>query len=87
MNTTDKAKEVQKADRRKYDKKNTKIRINNDVVDNLMKAISKKHPDEEKIRRKVYIEQAIVKYTQAIEDNELNIIDWLCQTHNNQNSL
>ena len=75
MNATDKAKEAQKADRRRYDRKNTKIRINNVVVDNLIKAVSKKHPEEEKIQRKVYIEQAIVRYTKAIENDEVNLID------------
>ena len=75
MNATDKAKEVQKEDRRRYDRKNTKIRINNIIIDNLMKAVSKKFPEEHKLRRKVHIEQAIVRYTKSIENNEVNIID------------
>lgn len=75
MKAIEKAKEVQKADRRRYDRKNTKIRINNIIVDNLIKAVSKKHPKPEKIQRKVYIEQAIVNYTKAVENNEVSFID------------
>ena len=70
MKAIEKAKEVQKADRRRYDRKNTKIRIDNVIVDNLMKAISKKHPEPEKIQRKVHIEQAILWYTHYIETSE-----------------
>lgn len=76
MKAIEKAKEVQKADRRRYDRKNTKARINNVIVDNLIKAVSKKHPEpEKKIQRKVHIEQAIVRYTKAIENDEVNFID------------
>lgn len=75
MNATDKAKKAQQANRRKYDRKNTKIRINNVIIDNLIKAVSKKHPEEKKIQRKVYIEQAIVRYTKSIENNEVNFIN------------